>query len=278
MIIIIALIIHLLGHKIPLWITRQQMKNVRAKGGWKQIYFEMSGVIFDFIVAFLILTLVGLFTKERFLLNENIVYGLNFNQNSKNLGFENGDKILAVNDKLIIEYDDILEHITASKGEVRIGLKRENYDTVIVFSEKEKLDLIVDGTPPFMPRLNADTVFNSRIDLVLNERQRSLSKSLALFPEAIKNMAGLIAPQPGTGYAIPDKVTDLKSFFNLLGWFIIIIGFLNLLPIPRLDLGNALISIIETKRKTKFNPKRMRIVRYVCFGIFSVMVIFFFIY
>jgi membrane-associated protease RseP (regulator of RpoE activity) len=91
-------------------------------------------------------------------------------------------------------------------------------------------------------------------------------------------MAGLIAPQPGTGYAIPDKVTDLKSFFNLLGWFIIIIGFLNLLPIPRLDLGNALISIIETKRKTKFNPKRMRIVRYVCFGIFSVMVIFFFIY
>jgi regulator of sigma E protease len=254
------------------------MKNVRAKGGWKQIYFEMSGVIFDFIVAFLILTLVGLFTKERFLLNENIVYGLNFNQNSKNLGFENGDKILAVNDKLIIEYDDILEHITASKGEVRIGLKRENYDTVIVFSEKEKLDLIVDGTPPFMPRLNADTVFNSRIDLVLNERQRSLSKSLALFPEAIKNMAGLIAPQPGTGYAIPDKVTDLKSFFNLLGWFIIIIGFLNLLPIPRLDLGNALISIIETKRKTKFNPKRMRIVRYVCFGIFSVMVIFFFIY
>jgi membrane-associated protease RseP (regulator of RpoE activity) len=278
MAIISAILIHFLGHKIPLWFTRQKMKCVRVKGGWQQIYFEMSGALFDFLVAFLILTLVGLMTKDIYLLNENIIYGLNFNQNAQKLGFENGDKILAVNDKLIVEYDDILENITASKGEVRISIKREDYDTVIVFSDKDKLDLIGDGTSPFIPRLNADTVFNSQIDLIFSERQRSLSKSLAYFPDAIGGISGLFAPQPGIVYSIPVKVTDLRSFLHWLGWILIMLGFLNLLPIPGLDFGNSLIAIIETKRKIKFNPRRIRIVRYCCVGIVSILLVIFFLY
>ena len=70
MMILIALAIHLLGHKVPVWISGYKMQDARDKGGWMRIYFEMSGVLFDFLIAFLLLTFVGMSTNERYLLND----------------------------------------------------------------------------------------------------------------------------------------------------------------------------------------------------------------
>jgi membrane-associated protease RseP (regulator of RpoE activity) len=278
--ILIALLFFILGHKIPLWITGQKMFDIRAKGGLRQIFFEMSGVLFVFLNALLILTIVGLSTKERYLLNENVIYGLNFSQSAKKLGFKNGDKIVSVNDKEVVEFNDILEDILFSYGEVRIGMTRENYDTAIILTDKDKFGLIREGTTPFIPRLNADTTFNPRNDLIYSERQRSFLKSLSFFPMTIKQVYRLFAPRKykGIGGFPILKVTNLASFLHLISWNLIFIGFLNLLPIPGLDLGNTSIALIEAIRKRKFNFKRIKIVRYVCIGIISLLMIFIILY
>ena len=278
--ILLALLLFILGHKIPLWITGQKMIDIRAKDGLRQIFFEVSGVLFVFLIAFLILTIVGLSTKERYLLNKNVIYGLNFSQSAKNFGFKNGDKIVTVDDKKVVEFNDILEDILFTYGEVRIGITRENLDTVIILTDKDKFGLIREGTTSFMPRLNADTTFNSQNDLVYSERQRSLSKSLSFFPMTIKQVFRLLAPKKykGIGGFPILKVTNLVSFMHLISWNLVFIGFINLLPIPGLDLGNTSIAIIEALRKRKFNNKRIKIVRYVCIGIISLLMIFIILY
>lgn len=278
--ILLALLFLILGHKIPLWITRQKMIDIRVKDGLRQIFFEVSGVLFVFLIAFLILFIVGLSTKERYLLNKNVIYGLNFSQSAKNFGFKNGDKIVTVNNKEVVEFNDILEDILFAYGEVKIGITRENYDSVIILTDKDKFGLIREGTTSFMPRLNADTTFNPQNDLVYSERQRSFSKSLSFFPMTIKQVFGLFAPKEykGIGGFPILKVTNLASFMYLISWNLIFIGFLNLLPIPGLDLGNTCIALIEAIRKRKFNYKRIKIVRYVCIGIISLLMIFIILY
>lgn len=275
MMILLALLLFILGHKIPLWITGQKMIDIRAKGGLRQIFFELSGVFFVFLSAFLILTIVGLSTKEKYLLNENVIYGLNFNQPAKNLGFKNGDKIVTVNDKEIVEFTEILENMLFSFEDVRIGIVRENNDTVIILTSKEIFGLFKEGTTPFWPRLNADTIFNPRNDLIYNERQRSFTKSLSFFPMTIRQVFRLIAPgkYKGIGGFPILEVTNLTSFMHKFSWNLIFLGFLNLLPIPGLDFGNTCIALTETIRKRKFNPKRVKLVRYICIGIISLLII-----
>ena len=126
MIFFLVLLSHILGHKIPLWITGQKMRDIRAKGGLKQIFFEMSGVVFVFTLAFIVLTLDGLTTKETYLLNKNVTHGLYFNQNAKDLGFNNGDKIISVNDEPTVEYNEIIEEILNSVCQTRIGVRGGN--------------------------------------------------------------------------------------------------------------------------------------------------------
>jgi regulator of sigma E protease len=273
--IIIALLLFLLGHKIPIWITGQKMSEIRANGGLRQIFIELSGVLFVFLAAFLILTIVGLSTKERYLLNENVIYGLNFSKPAKDLGFKNGDKIASINDKEIVEFNEILEDMLYAYGDVRVGITRDDNDSTIVLTNIEIFGLIKEGTTPFMPRLNADTMFNTRNDLVYNERKRSFSKSLSFFPMTVRQVFKLFAHKKykGIGGFPILKVTNIVSFVHLISWNLIFFGFLNLLPIPGLDLGNVSIALIETIRKRKFNGKRIKIVRCVCIGIITLLIL-----
>ncbi len=128
----------------------------------------------------MILTIVGLSTKERYLLNENVIYGLNFSQPAKDLGFKNGDKIVSINDKEIVEFNEILEDMLYAYGDVKVGIVRENYDKAIVLSNKEIFGLIKEGTTSFMPRLNADTVFNTQ------RKKKEFFKITFIFPNDCK--------------------------------------------------------------------------------------------
>lgn len=273
--ILIALVTHILGHKLPLWLTSQKMSDIRAKGGLKQIYFELSGVIFDFIIAFIILTIVGLTTKEEYLLNKNILYGLTFNQTAKDLGFKDGDKIISVDEVEIIEFDDISEYIVGAKGDVTVSIKRITLDTTIVLSDNDKIELYKDGSFPISPRLITDSAGFLRNNLTFNERQRSLTESFEFFPKTVKIFFQLFVPwDEEKGGAI--TLVSYLPLLHQIGYTLILFGFLNLLPIPGLDVGNTFIALIEAIRKRKYNPKWVRNLRYVCIGIISVLILFIF--
>lgn len=275
MILLIAVLIYILGLKIPLWLTGKRIIDVRINGGIKQVFFELSGVIFVFLAAFIMLTVVGLTTKERYLLNDNAIFGLNFSQPAKNVGFKNGDKIVSINDKKVVEFTDIFEDMLYAFNDVKIGIIRDKKDTIIELTNKEVFQLFEGGVTPFIPRLNSDTVFNARNDLTYSERKRSLSKSLSLFPLSVTQFFKLFAPKESIAYGgFPtQRIASLESFIHVLCVSLTFLGFLNLLPIPGLGFGNTCIALIETIRKRKFNTKRVQFVRYVCVGVISLIMI-----
>jgi membrane-associated protease RseP (regulator of RpoE activity) len=275
MILLTALLIFFIGHKIPLWLTGKKMQDVRAEGGLKQILFELSGLFFIFLIAFIINMVIGITTKERYLLNENIVYGLNFSQPAKALGFEDGDKIVSINGEKVIVFDKILSHILSEYGDIKIGISRNDSDTAIVLMDLELYRLFIDGEQPFTPILTEDTIYNLGNDLIYSERERDLGEAISFFTMSVEYVYKLIFPvdgEEGVEYVIID-VFNLQGLIYKTSLGLIFLGFLNLLPLPGLNLGNAIIALIEIKRSKKFNPKMMNWLRYAGVGVISLLLI-----
>tara|TARA_R110002050_G_scaffold117860_3_gene234840 strand:- start:3336 stop:4187 length:852 start_codon:yes stop_codon:yes gene_type:complete len=276
MILLTALLIFFLGIKIPLWLLGKKIQDVRTEGGLKQILFELSGLFFAFFMAFMINMVIGLTTKERYLLTENMVYGLNFSQAAKALGFEDGDKIISINGKELIVYDTILSSIVSQYGDVRIGLARNNNDTAIVLNDLELYKLLIDGDePPFTPILTDDTVNNQGNDLIYSERDRDFSEAVSFFTMSVEYVFKFASQMIGKreGEYVILEVVDLKSFMHQTSLMLVLLGFLNLLPIPGLGVGNAMIALIENRRRKRFNPKMMKWLRYAGVGLISLLLI-----
>ena len=120
---------------------REQMKQApqpyefRSKRAWQRLLIMLGGVIVNFLLALFIYILVFFKWGEEYVPVENLVYGYSFVEEFKELGLENGDKILAldgekvnrwfaihhdivVNDPRVIEVerDGVIQDIKVSEG------------------------------------------------------------------------------------------------------------------------------------------------------------------
>ena len=86
------------------------------------------------------------------------------------------------------------------------------------------------------------------------------------------NLSYFSPSQPKHGYGGIAAITTVKGMFNALAFSLVLMGIINMLPLPGLDLGNAVIAVIERTRKRKFNSKAMKIIRISCI---SLIVLFF---
>ena len=66
------------------------------------------------------------------------------------------------------------------------------------------------------------------------------------------------------GFIKIDSITTIRGYFFLLAVNLMFIGFLNLFPIPGLDLGNSVLAAIENGRRRKFKIKTLKIIRLTC--------------
>jgi regulator of sigma E protease len=97
---------------------REQMKKspqpyeFRSKRAWQRLLIMLGGVIVNFLLALFIYILVFFKWGEEYVPVENLVYGYSFVEEFKELGLENGDKILALDgekvDRWITIHHDIV--------------------------------------------------------------------------------------------------------------------------------------------------------------------------
>ncbi|NQY31025.1 MAG: site-2 protease family protein [Flavobacteriaceae bacterium] len=269
--IIIAYLFHILGHYIPSWITKVSLKELRTQFKWKQLLFEMSGVAMNFLLAFIIILVITFSTTEKYLLNENAIYGTEASSIAKEIGFKDGDKIISVNDQKIIRFSHITREIILGYGEDSVKVMRGENDLTINVTENDKLKFIESNTlNHFTPRLQPETSSNkTKKKLVYNESQKGLKDALKIYSRSLNNILNLFNPSreyyKGVNSFISIKKTNgIKGVFFLLAISSLFFGVINLLPIPGFDLGNTLIALIEKLKKKKFNSKKIRIIRITC--------------
>jgi membrane-associated protease RseP (regulator of RpoE activity) len=272
--ILIALLIHLLGHYLPVWPTKVKLREFRSQFTWKQILIELAGTFANFIIAFIIILIVTLSGSEKYLLNKNAIYGINCSEEAKRIGFRDGDKVNTINNHPVIKFSDILKNIISEPGSSQVDVIRGDSDIVIDVSEQEKMALMKgESNLHFSPKIMPDSSIKAiPKQLEYTESQKELKDVFATFKLSIKMISSYIFRENANvkgigGFIAITGVESLRGLFFLLALCSIFIGLLNLLPIPGFDVGNALIALIEKTRKRKFNVRVTRIIRFVCIGV-----------
>ncbi|MEN8116931.1 MAG: RIP metalloprotease RseP [Bacteroidota bacterium] len=83
----------------------------RAKPAWQRLLIMLGGVLMNFIFAIVIYVGVLYAWGESYLPTENVKYGIEVTEVGKEIGFENGDKILTVDNQYIENFRKIVPTI-----------------------------------------------------------------------------------------------------------------------------------------------------------------------
>jgi regulator of sigma E protease len=93
----------------------------RSKPAWQRLIIMIGGVTVNILLAFIIYAMILMVWGEKNIKADSLKYGISFNDPLfKDLGFKNGDKILAVDGKPVLEYTDILKKLLIVDRDVTI--------------------------------------------------------------------------------------------------------------------------------------------------------------
>jgi regulator of sigma E protease len=101
---------------------KEQMKQppqpweFRSKPAWQRLLIMVGGVFMNFIFAFLIYIGVLYAWGEEYLPTANVKYGIVVDETGEKLGFQNGDKILSVDNKTVENFAKIVPTIVLDKA------------------------------------------------------------------------------------------------------------------------------------------------------------------
>lgn len=111
---------------------------LRAKPAWKRLIVMVAGVFMNLVAAMVIYAGILCAWGEDYLSNENVVHGYSFSEPAKELGFEDRDRILSVDNEAIGNAEEIGMKLLLSEADRDITVVR-NRDTVTFTIPMERL-------------------------------------------------------------------------------------------------------------------------------------------
>ncbi len=79
----------------------------RAKPAWQRLIVMMGGIIFNVITGIIIFAALTYMYGESYLLAKDVQYGIETNEIGEQMGLRDGDKIVAVNGKPLVEFQEV---------------------------------------------------------------------------------------------------------------------------------------------------------------------------
>ena len=121
----------------------------RSKPAWQRLFIMLGGVLMNFIFAFLIYIAVLYVWGDQYLPTKNLKYGIEVNETGEKIGFQNGDKILSVDNQPIEQFRKVLSTIILDEAKtvqverdgqkVDVDITRE--DLALLLKSKEIWDV-----------------------------------------------------------------------------------------------------------------------------------------
>ena len=96
----------------------------RSKPAWQRFLVLIAGVVMNIILAFVIYCGISLAWGSSYLANDDVKWGYEFNEAAHAMGFEDGDKIIAIDGQPIDNANEILNALVISDSEKRIDVER----------------------------------------------------------------------------------------------------------------------------------------------------------
>lgn len=143
----------------------------RSKPAWQRFFVMFGGVFFNFILAILIYSATLFTWGEEYLKNEDAIYGVQCNELAKEIGFENGDRIISFNGERVDKFN-----------ELQVILARNQAEKAELIRGSESKELTID--PVFIPAvLNTPGMFSLRVPFqILTVPDSSINATAGLLP------------------------------------------------------------------------------------------------
>jgi regulator of sigma E protease len=126
----------------------------RSKPAWQRLLIMTGGVLMNFLFAMLIYIGIMYAWGEEFLPTENAKYGIEVNEVGKEIGFQNGDKILTVDNKYIESFTSIIPTIVLDNVKT-VQVERNGQKTEVEISDSD-LALLLKSKSVMVPRTPFD--------------------------------------------------------------------------------------------------------------------------
>ena len=120
----------------------------RSKPAWQRLIIMVGGVTVNVILAIAIYAGMLMYWGESYLPNSNVRFGIAPTEVGRSLGLEAGDRVIAVNGKLMENFSDVpLEIVLAGGGEILIDRKGEE---VIIPLDETRIQEIIKAKSKFI--------------------------------------------------------------------------------------------------------------------------------
>ena len=122
----------------------------RSKPAWQRLLIMLGGVLMNFLFAMLIYIGIMYAWGEEFLPTENAKYGISVNEVGKEIGFQNGDKILSVDNKYIESFTAIIPTLVLDNAKT-VQVERNGQKTDVEISDSD-IALLLKSRSVLTPR------------------------------------------------------------------------------------------------------------------------------
>ncbi|MCF8336074.1 MAG: site-2 protease family protein, partial [Bacteroidales bacterium] len=101
---------------------KEQMKKppqpyeFRAKPSWQRLLIMLGGVFMNFLLAILIYASILFVWGEQYLPADNVKYGIAADSLAESIGFQDGDKVMAVDGKPVKRFSEVPKNILLNKA------------------------------------------------------------------------------------------------------------------------------------------------------------------
>lgn len=255
----------------------------QSKSTPQKIFVITSGVVMNFIVAFIIFSIIIYMMGIGEVVESTVVYNIIPGYPAEKIGIQAGDRIVSVNGIEVNKWSDMTEIIhNKPNQEILVEWKRngeifssyiQTVSSKVPYRGTIKEIGMIGISPEVKVRTagifesiaqgGINTYFWSRLTLVS-------IKMLILGQESLKSIGGpiLIAKLAGD-----SARTGVSHLFNLIAIISINLGFLNILPVPALDGGHLVFIIFEGLRRKPLSVKTKVIIQQVGLAIIIALMI-----
>ena len=232
---------------------------------WKRFFISAAGPFFNFLLASLILILIGFMSGIPS--NEPIVGALLPEGVAESAGLLPGDRILSINQVQIQVWNDISALIGPASGEqITILVLREGQEKTFTMIPKDNSE--GRGVIGISGSVKRFALWGSIQNGIVQTGQ-FISETIYGFShlfqkDALNSFMGPIGIVSITGQVAQ---TGFSNFIWFISYLSVNLGIVNLLPIPALDGGRLAFLLIEMIRGKKMNEKIESVISSVGFAL-----------